>query len=209
MFLSRQKEAFSEVYYDKHRTHLRRVFRKAAIYFAISATIAALFYITYKQGKASIWELVISIAVFLWLLFGICYGVPQSFRVRLVPYFEKRLGGIETFASGTALLAHSRQLDDIASALGARSLSQFSSGDDLIPGEQLAWHEPGPALETIETLLKSDAAKNFSPDLYSDLVKLQTALETAKNRDVRFCLLLREGSSAETVEMSKRQGSFE
>jgi hypothetical protein len=208
VFLQRQKQNFSEVFYQRHRQHVLRLVRKSSLYFAISGAFAALFVVACLAGKGTLLEAVIAAAVFLWICFGISFGLPDSLRARLLPYFEKPLGDIETWPHGKSLLEHSRQLDELASALSATPLSKFASGDDLIPGETLTWFDAQPALETTEKLLQADAARAFSPELTSDLSHLRDALQSASAKQTRFCLLLREGSATSDAEMKRRKGSF-
>ncbi len=208
MFLTRQKQNFSNVFYQRHRSHLRRVVSRAALFFAISGILAAFFVIAYKSDRVSSIEAAIAVAVFLWVLLGIVLGIPQSFRVRLLPYFERKPGNADAWNSGKSLLENSRKLDDLATALGVTPLSQFASGDDIIAGEKLVWFDPKPALETTTRLLESDAAKDFTQDLRTDLSNIKSALNSATAKNIRFCLLIREGSTTSGAEMDQRKGSF-
>jgi hypothetical protein len=109
---------------------------------------------------------------------------------------------------GKSLLEHSRSLDEIAKQLGGTPLSEFATGDDMVCFEKLNWHEPTEALRTTQGLLNSEAAKAFPEDLRSDLKALEDALAEACRQNVRFGLLLREGSFASGLEMDRRKGSF-
>lgn len=91
---------------------------------------------------------------------------------------------------------------------GVRPLSEFASGDDLVPGEKLCWFSAEDGLRTAERLTQPDAAASFSAEVHSDLVRLRDALRAACAEGVRFCLLLREGSTASGHEMDQRKGSF-
>ncbi|MGN6643116.1 MAG: hypothetical protein ACTHKU_08950 [Verrucomicrobiota bacterium] len=208
MLLQRQKQQFSGEFYQRHRQHVLRVIRKGVLYFILSGTFATLFLLACFYGKGTTLEAGIAVAIFLWICFGICVGIPDSLRVRLLPYFERPLGNISTWDHGRSLLNHSRELDELATGLGVTPLSRFASGDDLIPGEQLVWHEPQLALEAVTRLLESKAARDFPKELASDLAHLRDALSAASTQQVRFCFLLREGSSASDAEMTRRKGSF-
>ncbi|EEF57387.1 hypothetical protein, partial [Pedosphaera parvula] len=148
------------------------------------------------------------LALFLYHCFVVCVSVRDLFRVRLLPYFERRLGGADTWMHGEKLLWHSRLLDETAIKHGVRPLSDFTSGDDMIHGEVLEWFVADDALRTVNYLLETSGVTNFPDGVISDLGKLQHALKDAHSKDVRFCLLLREGSSASGAEMDQRQGSF-
>jgi hypothetical protein len=128
--------------------------------------------------------------------------------VRLVPYFEKKVGNINTWLSGKSLLLQSRRLDEMALQLGVHPLSEFASGDDMIPSEDLKWFAPQEALKTIERLLEPEAAKSLPQDVISELSQVREALDIAHSRNIRFCFLLREGLSASGAEMEQRKGSF-
>ena len=208
MLLKRKKEIFSNVFYERHRQHVLRLIRKSALYAVISGTLAVLFVLACFFGKGTVVEAGVGVAVFLWIVFGISIGLPRGLRARLVPYFEQHLGDAETWNRGKGLLENSRRLDDLAVELGVPPLSEFASGDDLVPGEKLVWFEPQAALETVEKLLQSDAAKDFSPDLTADLSSLRDALTSVSEKGVRFNLLLREGSSASGAEIERRKGHF-
>jgi hypothetical protein len=208
VLLQSQKQNLSDEFYELHRRHLMRVLRKSSLYFLVSGTFAALFILAGWSGKGTTFEAVISVAVFLWICYEICAGVPGCFQVRLLPYFERRLGDADTWDHGRSLAEHSRKLDALAIVLGATPLSRFASGDDLISNEKLVWFETRPELETTGKLLQSEPAKDFPPDLASDLSRLQAALRSASDKQVRFCLLRREGSSASGAEMERRKGSF-
>ncbi|MBC8095900.1 MAG: hypothetical protein H7Y43_08810 [Akkermansiaceae bacterium] len=174
----------------------------------MSASLAALFVAGYHFGKISILEVIVVVAIFLWVLIGVALGIPRSYRARLLPYFERSPGSCDTADKGKSLLENSRKLDELALAFNVKPLSGFASGDDLIAGEKLVWFDPQPALATAEKLLQSEAAKDFAPELIADLASLRNALQAAAASQIRFCLLLREGSAMSGAEMEQRKGSF-
>jgi hypothetical protein len=209
--LSRQKRQFSKVFYKRCKQHFIRVFSKLFIYLGVSGGIAigALISILHGQGDQN--DLVvtsIALAIFLFLLWTASGSVPEFFRVRVLPYFERRLGNADGWLAGKSLLLHSRQLDEIARRLGIRPLSDFASGDDMVLFEKLRWFPAKEALNTTERLLQADVCNEFSPELVSDLRCLKSALSSADSNGIKFCLLLREGSSTSGLEMDRRKGSF-
>ncbi len=160
------------------------------------------------RENGSVWSGCISTAVFVFVAWVAYQSIHGCLRVRVVPYFEKRLGGIKTFLAGEAIFLHSGHLDGIATQLGIRPLSAFASGDDLIWGECLEWFTAQEALRTVECLMQSDATPNLPSSVFSDLSQLRDALNIAVSTNTRFCLLIREGSSTSGAEMERRKGSF-
>jgi hypothetical protein len=206
--LSRQKEQFSEVFYIRHRQHAMRALRTLAIFLTISGATAGISLAAIFRGGGDAPFTSLATAVFLFLALATCLSVPNLFRVRVLPYFERRLGGTDTWLAGESLLWHSRHLDATAAQLSVRPLSEFASGDDLIRGEELRWFSAEDGLRTVERLMQPDAAASFSADVVSDLSRLRDALRLACSQGVRFCLLLREGSGTSGYEMGQRRGSF-
>ena len=138
----------------------------------------------------------------------------DGLRVRVVPYFEKQVTGRSTFLKGKALIWNSASLDRIAEEMGLAPLSSFSSGDDLLVnyGEVFVWHNPEPALKIVSRLL---AELRNRPDIVEDSEQVLVDLEALRNRlsharaeNVRFCLLIREGSTCSGQEMDVRKGDF-
>jgi hypothetical protein len=206
--LSRQKEQFSEVFYVRHRQHVMRVLRRLAILLIMSGAAAGISLVAIFRGEADVAVASIATAICLWLSWVTYMSIPDLFRVRVLPYFERRLGSADTWLAGESLLWHSRVLDTAATRFGVRPLSEFSSGDDLVRGEELRWFSAEEGLRTAERLTQPDAAAALSAEVLSDLVRLREALRTACAEGVQFCLLLREGSTASGHEMDQRRGSF-
>lgn len=129
---------------------------------------------------------------------------PSSvIRVRILPYFEREIGGIETFLTGTALARNCERLDALARELSCVPLSDFGFADDL-SGEAVTWHDPAVALMTVDALkarLSLDEA-----ELARDLNTLGRALARAAEKGARFCLVLRVGDGASGMEMDRRVG---
>jgi hypothetical protein len=208
LVLNHRKLKFSDTFYQQHRSHLIRVGKRAGLFFSVSGGLTALFLFVYQNGKVSVFEVYLSAAVFLCVVIGIALGLPSSFRVRLLPYFQETIDNAVALSGGKSLLENSRKLDELAIAMGTTPFSEFASGDDLIAGEKLIWFDPEPALITTEKLLESKAAKDFDAELVSDLTSLKSVLESAVSKRTRFCLLVREGSTPDAAEMDRRKGSF-
>jgi hypothetical protein len=205
---SRKKEMFSDVFYRRHRKHIFRVLVKLSIWVAVSGAVTGICLASFLQGETGFAAASVSSAVFLFLLWTAYRSVRDQLRVRVIPYFERPLRSVTSFLTGEQLLLYSRRLDEAAVRLGVRPLSEFASGDDMIRGETLTWFLPEEALHTIERLLQPDAAGDLPQPVLSDLNQIRDALKTAQSHDVRFCFLIREGTSASGVEMDRRKGSF-
>jgi hypothetical protein len=205
---SQKKEKFSRVFYERHRNHLIRVFIKISFFLGVSGSIAAASMIAYFSGRGDLPFTSIALAVFLFLLWAAFRSIPDQLKVTVLPYFEQRLGDANTWMAGKSLLWNTRDLDQVAQRLGARPLSDFASGDDMISGEKLCWFFPNEALNTLELLLQPEICNGFSADLVSDLRRLKDALKSADSKNVKFCLILREGSFTSGLEMDRRKGSF-
>ena len=210
--LSREREQFSEVFYRRHRWHVIRVAIRMAILLVIGGTLAGTNLFSFFNGKgdttsAGVAAAIFS-AIFLFLAFATWRGIRDLFHVRVLPYFERPIGQKNTWLAGKDYLRRSRQLDEIATRLGVRPLSEFASGDDMIRWEKLQWFPPEEALKTVERLLQSDAQMSLEPAAISDLTHIRDALRLACSQSVKFCFLIREGSSANGLEMERRKGSF-
>ena len=123
------------------------------------------------------------------------------------PYFERRVGGISTFASGYAVARHLPWLDEVADACGVPKLSSFGWNDDW-RGEKLVWHAPESGREVIGCLLES-LPERFAPGhaLYEELGAMDRALEAAGAKQIRWCLLLRHNNMTNGLEWDQRQGT--
>lgn len=127
--------------------------------------------------------------------------------VSVHPYFERRVGGISTFASGYAVARHLPWLDKAADARRVPRLSSFGWNDDW-RGEELAWHTPESGREVIGCLLEA-LPERFAPGhvLYEELGAMGQALEAAEAKQIRWCLLLRHANATNGLEWEQREGS--
>jgi hypothetical protein len=212
MMLSHEREQFSEIFYRRHRKHVIRVMTKMAILVAIAAALAGINVFSFFCGKSDTTSAGIAasvfLAIFLLLAWASYRNVRNLFQVRALPYFERPIGQKNTWLAGEGFLWHSRQLDEIAVRLGVRRLSEFSSGDDMVRGEELEWFAPEEALKTVERLLQPDTQTSLTPAVVSDLTHIRDALRLACSQSAKFCFLIREGPSTSGLELERRKGSF-
>jgi hypothetical protein len=208
---SHEREQFSDVFYRRHRWHFIRVAARMTVLVFIAAALAGTNLVSFFQGKSDTTSggvAAIFLAIFLFLVFATWSGIRALRHVRVLPYFERPLGQKDTWLAGENYLRHSRELDEIGTRLGVRPLSEFASGDDMVRGEKLQWFPPEEALKSVERLLQPDTQRSLSPAVVSDLAHIRDALRSACSQSVKFCFLLREGSSASGLEMERRKGSF-
>lgn len=156
-------------------------------------------------------------AVFVFTLFVLCLNLIAPDRVRIHPYFEKPVssaqGSVSTgaaFLSGATLAEELEPLDALAGNVGVAPLSAFGFEDDFF-GEEPKWHAPEEGLKTVLALLDS---LNGQPDsvcdvkgVTKDLKKIADALEDARKRAIRFCLLVRACDATNAMEWEQRKGT--
>ena len=205
---SRRNEQIAEPFYARHRSHVTGVPGCGLALVAAAGTVAAINWGFALDGQGGTVYALAASALFLLFVWSAVTGYRDQFRVRVLPYFERPVGGTDTWLAGESLLWNSRALDEIAVRCGVTPLSAFASGDDLVAGEVLQWFAPEDALRTAERLLEADAVESLPAGVVSDLERLRDALRLAGAQGVRFCLLVREGSFASGHEMSVRKGSF-
>jgi hypothetical protein len=194
---------------DRHWNELRSATRSSVRWFTTTLAIAALMTLA-----AIYWRLppiFAALAITVFVLFGLLGSIVTVLHmrvVRVIPYFQRTVGEIDTFCAGEGVARNLKHLDAAASQKGVRLLSSFGFNDDLA-GEPLEWHSPKDGLSTVEALLQ-DATDNPTlnqPRLQDDLRKLQAALQRAADQDIPFCLLLLHGNTTSGHEWSVRQGT--
>ena len=214
-----RQERFAEPFFRRHHTHQTSPLRLVGcgpVLLGLAGltalgTLAHLIF-GWNDPTAARWANLIragvALAFFLLFVVGAWAAIRDGLHVVVLPYFERRVGEIDTFLAGEHLLNHSRRLDEIATELGLIPLSEFASGDDMIHGEKLTWFDPTEALRTTERMLEVEVAATLPVEVVEDLEKLRHALARSSAQGIRFCLLIREGRSVSGAEMDARQGNF-
>jgi len=143
--------------------------------------------------------------------FWLIRGIRECSICRIVPYFESRVGfgKIQAFSGGVELAKHCRTLDALASQLGATPLSAFGFKDDR-DGQKLNWHNPLDGIDTTARLKEHIRGKQDAISIVQELDLLQNNLEQAREKNIKFCLLIRSGldKMISPIEMDNRKGSF-
>ena len=158
--------------------------------------------------------LIAALAAAFFFLFGLLGGIGSVYDtaryIRLMPYFERQLGGIDTFIAGQSLASYLQQLDLLARYYDVQPLSTFGFADDM-RGETLVWHDAHLGVQCITTLLTAIEGQSIPNKvrnaIKNDLVLWEQALLRAKELDVKFCVLLMHGNSTSGHESDIRKGS--
>ena len=208
--LRRAEARFAPAFYDLHRQRIGKGLRTQFGCVSVALTAGCAYMPLVVLGRGSVFAAWFGGGVLAYIVLGAVVGTRDGFRARVLPFFERQLGGIDTWLAGEDLLWNSRALDEIARGLGMAPLSAFISGDPLIAGEEehVRLFDAAEALATVEALLRAGATEVLGGPVISDLNKLRDALALAKKNGVRFSLHLREGSTASGHEMDQRQGSY-
>ncbi len=194
----------------RHREVIRDAWRSALGMIALTGGLAlAITWVVYRQGPVV--PGAIATAVFLVVILIAFLNLLDYYRnVRIIPYFERPVGGIDTFLGGEALVRQIQPLDDLAAEIGVTPLSDFGFADDL-DGEAMTWHAAEHGLRSVQALL--DALES-QPDrvgqaqaTISDLRKIADALGKARDGEIRFALLIRHGNGTSLSEWERRKGS--
>ena len=198
----------ADVFLRRHRGHVILTTARRLAVLTVAGIADGICLVSCLKGSCDVRIASLVSVVFLFVAWITYRSIRDCLRVRIVPYFEKRIGGVKTVLAGKNLFLHSRQLDELAGQFGVRPLSDFASGDDLVRGEVLQWYSADDALRTLDRLLLSDATASLPSSVCSDLSLIREALNMAVSTNTRFCFLLREGSAMSGAELDKRQGSF-
>ncbi len=131
-------------------------------------------------------------------------------HAQVMPYFQRRVGEIDTFLGGRVLARHVVELDLAARGLGLAPLSAFGWADDL-EGDTLTWHDPAAGLETVQALLAllkgEQVARSDRDAIVADLEGIAHALSRAGAKGIWFSLLLRHSTATNGREWEARQGT--
>lgn len=201
-------------YPNRHREVIRATWRFALWTIGLTGgpTIVLAIAAIYWHWQGAVVPAAIAAAIFLVATYKVAFlSLWHSYwYVRVIPYFERPVGGIDTFLRGAALAHHMQQLDALAAETGTTRLSAFGFGDDLF-GETVVWHTAGDGLRSVRALLEAvelrpDRVEHVQ-DVIGDLRHMAEALRKARDHEIRFSLLLRHGNSTSALEWEKRQGT--
>ena len=142
----------------------------------------------------------------LWIIRG---AIADARTFAILPYFDRPVGGTQTFGHGKSLPRHSRFLDQIALERGVQPLAAFGFNDDM-DGEPLRWHAASDGRATLCALIAAIEAEDLklddADDLLADLRRIREALAQAEQVGARFCLLVRMGNRFSFMEFDVRKG---
>ena len=131
--------------------------------------------------------------------------------VEIYPYFEKSVGNIDTFASGSAIARRINLLDTLAKEVNLPAMSSFGYKDSW-KNKKLTWYNADDALPTITALLdiisKEPDVINDSANIKSELEKIYDAITKAKEHGIKFCFVMNFIGYTNSMEHEKREGSF-
>ena len=205
--LQSRQSAFAEAFYRFHEKRTKQMLFWATIQISVAVAFVGLGFWQLFYGKGVLLPGLFT-ATFLVLLASCVVGTIDQLRVRVLPYFEKRLGDTDTWLSGrtsSGIPATSMNWQSFChSSRYRRSPPETTSCE----GKSCNSSIPKRRCRLLEKLILRSKGSRFPKDLVSDLTALRDALKSASEKGVRFCLLLREGSTASGNEMSLRKGSF-
>lgn len=196
----------------RHADAVRSAYRSACIAILVTGVPFLVLFLGTLWGDLPALLTAVSGALFLMIgLVGGIGAIRDTHRhIRVIPYFRRRLGEIDTFLAGRSMARYLQHLDAIASEQSVAGLSTFGFADDL-RGEQVQWHDPRDGLRSIEAILKgleqTDLTEPIRTPLLDDLGKWRQALQRAVAEDVPFAILLRHGDVTSGHEWDVRAGS--
>lgn len=206
--LRRKRLSFSEPFYRLHRARICALLRHQFGCLTVACALIVMGCFPVFLGGGSILVAAFAAAIALFLLLIVTAGIIDEMDVRVLPYFERELGGTNTWLSGRDLLWNSAQLDAIAASAGRIPLSRFVSGDPLIYSETGTLFDTDDALATVKTLVEHNSVTCLGTKVVADLKKLRDALALAQEQGVKFSLHVREGNTVSGYEMDQRRGSY-
>lgn len=179
----------------------------------VAAVTATSIYAMFLVQAPTIWNgvrLLLSAAFLLWFSREFLHGLKDRRRASVFPYFERNVGDIDTFRKGRTLAERFAEVDSLAVTLSVTPLHTFGFNDDL-DGETLEWHDAALGLASVTPLLKH---LRQHPNLISDqegviedLERIERALEKAREKRIRFSLLINVGDGYTSQEHLVRKGS--
>ncbi len=198
-------------YPERYHVTVRQCLRASLWAMGVTGLVALTLDLAAVFANGPLFLAALASAVF--LVFGLLASVGAMIdcrTARVMPYFRRHVGEIDTFLAGEALARHLPFLDDLAARCDLPPLSAFGFADDL-NGETLTWHNPSEGLRTVLRLrnslqeLPEDVLDHLA--VLEDLQKLEQALQRAEAQDIPFCLLFRHGNTTSGHEWSVRQGT--
>lgn len=131
--------------------------------------------------------------------------------VEIYPYFEKGVGNIHTFASGSSIARRINLLDKLAEEANLSIMSSFGYKDSW-KNKKLNWYNANDVLPTIKALIdiisKKPDAIDDSANIKIELEKIYDAITKAKELDIKFCFVMNFIGYTNSMEHEKREGSF-
>ncbi len=203
-------------YLDRHWQIIRRTLRThlgILLVFSAAGLSLTAFAVLGDGQQANGLILFAALADALFILFQLSQPCGINYMVQhahVVPYFDKKVGEIDTFCHGQSLARHGTALDEAARSLGVTPLSAFGWNDDM-DHEKVEWHEPSEGLKTVNALLlvvqRGELAWVDQEAIAADLKRVAHALTRAEERAIQFSLLLRHEGGTSGLEWEARQGT--
>jgi len=194
------------------RRAVRSILRTELALFAFGSglTVFAVFGHGRLAERAAVAAAVVD-GVFVFVSMMTLLGLNDALRhARVVPYFPRKVGEIETYPKGESLARHVAELDEIAASLGLTPLSAFGWNDDM-QHELLVWHGSSEGLKTVNALLaflgSEEMAWDDHVETFADLKRLAHALARADAQDIPFSLLFLHSTATNGREWEVRRGT--
>ncbi len=202
----------SDYYPPEHRMEIAARWRGGAKVVGVLGLLCcgSMFGALYFEGMTIVAAL--ALAIFILFVWANALGIYDTYRyIRIVPYFDRTVGDINTYTAGSGLARYCLKLDETAAASGQTAISAFGFNDDL-RGQTLVWHSAADGLKTVKAVLAAVEAKPDDFDdpcsgVGDDLERLAEALRLANEQGIRFCLLLLHGCTTSGHEWDVRQGT--
>lgn len=144
------------------------------------------------------WCILVGYSVF--FLVAVVLMLASMRWIGIVPFYERRVEGADTFKRGYGIGKNFSKLEQICSVQGVCPLSEFGFLSLPLEPEQLIWFEGERCLQTIDHLLAAlrvDSSSLVSAEeTLQDLVALRSAMVTASEQKIRFCFVFRLGGVA-------------
>jgi hypothetical protein len=196
-------------YPAKHYEELRTVKKSSLQICSVMFAVTAVLFVGSTLDLVNAWVTAFAMALLVMGLASSLSAIYATMRhIRIIPYFARPLGDIDTYCAGYALAKYLRHLDAIATQQHVLPLSSFGFADDLA-GETLKWFSPDLGLKSLNAIVSgiADAPPRIRAALEADLTKWHHALSKADEQGIQFCILLQHGNSTSGHEWAVRKGS--